>query len=57
MGIEYYVYNFKLELEVKPISMASMAIYGAKECKKLLENFYLEMNSESLKRILTSHVP
>lgn len=48
--------QLKLELEVEPI-FASMAIYDAKERKKLSENFYFDMNSEELKRMLTSHVP
>lgn len=48
--------QLKLELEVEPI-FASMAIYDAKERKKLSENFYFDMNSENLKRMLTSHVP
>lgn len=48
--------QLKLELEVEPI-FASMAIYDAKERKKLSENFYFDMNSEGLKRMLTSHVP
>ncbi|XP_059617297.1 dedicator of cytokinesis protein 7 [Phlebotomus argentipes] len=48
--------QLKLELEVEPI-FASMAIYDAKEKKKLSENFYFDMNSESLKRMLASHVP
>ncbi|CAD7079957.1 unnamed protein product [Hermetia illucens] len=48
--------QLRLELEVEPI-FASMAIYDAKEKKKITENFYFDMNSESLKRMLTSHVP
>lgn len=48
--------SLKLELEVEPI-FASMAIYDAKERKKISENFYFDMNSESIKRMLTSHVP
>lgn len=48
--------QLKLELEVEPI-FASMAIYDAKERKKISENFYFDMNSESIKRMLTSHVP
>lgn len=48
--------QLKLELEVEPI-FASMAIYDAKERKKLSENFYFDMNSDNLKRMLTSHVP
>nr|CAD7401942.1 unnamed protein product [Timema cristinae] len=48
--------QLKLELEVEPI-FASMALYDAKEKKKVSENFYFDMNSESLKRMLTSHIP
>ncbi|XP_053694976.1 dedicator of cytokinesis protein 7 [Sabethes cyaneus] len=48
--------QLKLELEVEPI-FASMAIYDAKERKKISENFYFDMNSESLRRMLVSHVP
>lgn len=48
--------QLKLELEVEPI-FASMALYDAKEKKKLSENFYFDMNTDELKRMLTSHVP
>lgn len=48
--------QLKLELEVEPI-FASMAIYDAKERKKISENFYFDMNSENIKRMLTSHIP
>lgn len=48
--------QLKLELEVEPI-FASMALYDAKERKKISENFYFDMNSESIKKMLTSHVP
>lgn len=48
--------QLKLELEVEPI-FASMAIYDAKERKKLSENFYFDMNSDGLKHMLTAHVP
>lgn len=48
--------QLKLELEVEPI-FASMAIYDAKEKKRISENFYFDMNSETIKRMLTSHVP
>ncbi|XP_035909573.1 dedicator of cytokinesis protein 7 [Anopheles stephensi] len=48
--------HLKLELEVEPI-FASMAIYDAKEKKKLSENFYFDMNPESLRRMLVNHVP
>ncbi|KAL1374744.1 hypothetical protein pipiens_004834 [Culex pipiens pipiens] len=48
--------QLKLELEVEPI-FASMAIYDAKERKKISENFYFDMNSESLRRMLVGHLP
>lgn len=48
--------QLKLELEVEPI-FASMAIYDAKERKKISENFYFDMNADGLKRMLTAHVP
>ncbi|KAH8283104.1 hypothetical protein KR054_012188, partial [Drosophila jambulina] len=47
--------QLRLELEVEPI-FASMAIYDAKERQKISENFYFDMNSDSLKRMLSSHV-
>lgn len=47
--------QLRLELEVEPI-FASMAIYDAKEKKKISENFYFDMNSDTLKRMLHSHV-
>ncbi|XP_040062759.1 dedicator of cytokinesis protein 7 isoform X2 [Ixodes scapularis] len=46
----------KLELEIEPI-FGSMALYDAKERKKVSENFYFDMNPEPLKRMLSSHVP
>ncbi|KAL3252390.1 hypothetical protein MRX96_017703 [Rhipicephalus microplus] len=46
----------KLELEVEPI-FGSMAIYDAKEKKKVSENFYFDMNSEPMKRMLSDHIP
>ena len=47
--------SLKLELEIEPI-FASMALYDAKEKKKLSENFYFDMNPESIKRLLSSHI-
>jgi hypothetical protein len=41
---------------VEPV-FASMALYDAKEKKKLSENFYFDMNPEGLKHMLRSHVP
>ncbi|XP_075219096.1 dedicator of cytokinesis [Lycorma delicatula] len=48
--------QLKLELEVEPI-FASVALYDAKEKKKISENFYFDLNSESLRRMLQPHVP
>lgn len=47
--------QLKLELEVEPI-FASIAIYDAKERQKVSENFYFDMNSDSLKLMLSNHV-
>lgn len=47
--------QLRLELEVEPI-FASMAIYDAKERKKISENFYFDMNSDTLKRMLSTHI-
>lgn len=47
---------FRLELEVEPI-FASVALYDAKERKKVSENFYFDMNSETIKKMLSAHVP
>ncbi|KAF4523421.1 hypothetical protein B566_EDAN007893 [Ephemera danica] len=47
--------QMKLELEVEPI-FASMAIYDAKERKKISENFYFDMNSDAMKKMLNSHI-
>lgn len=48
--------QLKLEIEVEPI-FATMALYDAKEKKKLSENFYFDMNSENVKRMLGGHIP
>jgi dedicator of cytokinesis protein 6/7/8 len=40
---------------VEPI-FASMALYDAKEKKKVSENFYFDMNSENIKQMLSSHI-
>ena len=46
--------KLELNLQIEPI-FASMALYDAKEKKKVSENFYFDMNSESLKSMLASH--
>lgn len=41
---------------MEPI-FASVALYDAKERKKVSENFYFDMNSENIKKMLSAHVP
>ncbi|CAH0726332.1 unnamed protein product, partial [Brenthis ino] len=49
-------HQLKLELDVEPL-FASMALYDAKEKKKLSENFYFNLNSEATRQMLSAHVP
>lgn len=51
-----FFYFYRLELEVEPF-FASMALYDAKEKRKLSENFYFDMNPEQVKRMLGGHIP
>ncbi|XP_014668067.1 PREDICTED: dedicator of cytokinesis protein 7-like [Priapulus caudatus] len=46
----------KLELEVEP-HFGIMALYDAKEKKKISENFYFDLNPEPIKKMLAAHVP
>ncbi|XP_013192989.1 dedicator of cytokinesis protein 7 [Amyelois transitella] len=48
-------HQLKLELDVEPL-FASMALYDAKEKKKLSENFYFDLNSECTKHMISGHV-
>ncbi|XP_064293051.1 dedicator of cytokinesis protein 7 isoform X3 [Plodia interpunctella] len=48
-------HQLKLELDVEPL-FASMALYDAKEKKKLSENFYFDLNSECTKHMLSGHI-
>ncbi|XP_013181338.1 PREDICTED: dedicator of cytokinesis protein 7 isoform X1 [Papilio xuthus] len=48
-------HQLKLELDVEPL-FASMALFDAKEKKKLSENFYFNLNSESTRQMLSGHV-
>ncbi|XP_023320823.1 dedicator of cytokinesis protein 7, partial [Eurytemora carolleeae] len=41
--------------DVEPV-FASMALYDAREKRKMSENFYFDMNSESVKKMLSGHV-
>ena len=45
--------HLKLELDIEPI-FASVALYDAKEKRKISENFYFDMNSEQIKHMLQS---
>jgi len=51
-----YVSGVRLEMEIEPI-FASMALYDVKERKKVSENFYFDMTSEAVKKLLEPHVP
>ena len=42
-------------MEIEPI-YASMALYDAKEKKKISENFYFDFNSDSIKHMLATHI-
>lgn len=45
-----------MEPDFEPLFL-SMALYDAKEKRKISENFYLDMNSDLMKRMLQNHVP
>lgn len=47
---------FRLNLQVEPI-FASMALYDAKEKKKISENFYFDLNPEQIRRMLEGYIP
>lgn len=47
---------FRLELDIEPI-FACLALYDCKEKRKVSENFYFDMNSDDVKKLLTPHVP
>ncbi|XP_038048649.1 dedicator of cytokinesis protein 7-like isoform X4 [Patiria miniata] len=47
--------TLKLDLEVEPI-FASMALYDVREKKKISENFYFDLNTESLKGMIKTHL-
>lgn len=46
----------RLEIEMEPI-FASIALYDARERKKVSETFHFDLNPESLKRMLGGHIP
>ncbi|KAL0280011.1 UNVERIFIED_CONTAM: hypothetical protein PYX00_001439 [Menopon gallinae] len=47
--------QLRLELDVEPIFL-TLALYDAKEKKKISENFYTDLNSEEIKNMLQSHI-
>ena len=47
--------KLELALQVEPI-FASMALYDAKEKKKISENFHFDLNSDQTKRMLDAYV-
>ena len=46
--------KLELNLQIEPI-FASMALYDAKEKKKVSENFYFDMNNETLRQMIAGH--
>ncbi len=46
--------KLELNLAIEPI-FASVALYDAKERKKVSENFYFDMNNETLRQMLAGH--
>ncbi|XP_070541056.1 dedicator of cytokinesis protein 7-like isoform X2 [Ptychodera flava] len=47
--------NLKFEIDIEPI-FAVMALYDARERKRISENFYFDLNSDSLRAMLKPHV-
>lgn len=45
-----------MEPDFEPLFL-SMALYDAREKRKISENFYLDLNSDLMKRMLQNHVP
>ncbi|KAG8441371.1 hypothetical protein GDO86_006923 [Hymenochirus boettgeri] len=46
--------SLKFEIEIEPI-FGVMALYDAKEKKKISENFHFDLNSDSMKNMLRAH--
>ncbi|CAG0881186.1 unnamed protein product [Cyprideis torosa] len=47
-------FRLKLEVEIEPI-FATLALYDAKEGRKISENFYFDLNPDPIKSMLRSH--
>ena len=50
------MYSCRLELEIEPL-FAIMALYDAKDRKKISENFYFDLTPEPTKKLLVNHIP
>ncbi|KAL1463566.1 hypothetical protein WDU94_015306 [Cyamophila willieti] len=48
--------ELKLELDVEPM-FVTLALYDCRERKKVSENFYFDMNTDSTKSMLAPHIP
>uniref|UniRef100_A0A8C9VJG7 Dedicator of cytokinesis 6 n=1 Tax=Scleropages formosus TaxID=113540 RepID=A0A8C9VJG7_SCLFO len=48
--------SLKFEIEIEPI-FGILALYDAKEKKKISENFHFDLNSEQMKGLLRPHTP
>ncbi|XDV48898.1 hypothetical protein PO909_018249 [Leuciscus waleckii] len=48
--------TIKFEIEIEPL-FATMALYDAKEKKKISENFHFDLNSDHMKGFLRPHTP
>uniref|UniRef100_A0A3B3T8I0 Dedicator of cytokinesis 6 n=1 Tax=Paramormyrops kingsleyae TaxID=1676925 RepID=A0A3B3T8I0_9TELE len=48
--------SLKFEIEIEPI-FGTLALYDAKEKKKISENFHFDLNSDQMKGLLRSHTP
>ncbi|XP_067927943.1 dedicator of cytokinesis protein 7-like [Watersipora subatra] len=48
--------ELRLEFEMEPL-FATMALYDLREKKKISENFYFDLASEPIKKLLIDHVP
>ncbi|XP_066567304.1 dedicator of cytokinesis protein 8 isoform X2 [Amia ocellicauda] len=46
----------KFEIEIEPL-FATLALYDLKEKKKISENFYCDLNSDTLKSFVRGHTP
>ncbi|XP_028728324.1 dedicator of cytokinesis protein 6 isoform X1 [Peromyscus leucopus] len=46
--------SLKFEIEIEPI-FGSLALYDVREKKKISENFYFDLNSDSVKGLLRAH--